>query len=219
MTAKLPYLPTAVARDVLTEDTFVLHCTRPEDFSFTAGQHVSLAIGSEERSYSIISGEKEQTLSFLIKQIKAGRVSKALKNLPLPAKIPMGAARGYFTAKSTTRKSIFIATGTGIAPFLAMIRSGTAPLLLLQGASRREELYFEQDLAEMVENYQRCLSREKLASNSSFHRGHVTDYLREKLSKEPYDFYLCGLHEMIKNTTHVIDELFPDPIVYTEGFS
>lgn len=39
----------------LDGENFELTCTRPENFSFLAGQHVSLGHGNLERDYTIVS--------------------------------------------------------------------------------------------------------------------------------------------------------------------
>lgn len=208
-------------RKMLTEETFVLHCSRPPEFVFTAGQYVSLKVLGEERCYSIISGEDAESLSFLIKRIKGGKVSSALHEILLPIQVEMGLAEGYFIPKSTTRKNIFVATGTGIAPFISMIRSGITPYLLLQGAAKPEELYFEKELSSRVDNYHRYLSRSpppRQESASCIYSGYITDYLHEHLPEDIYDFYLCGRWKMIRDAIHLIDDKFPKANIYSEGF-
>jgi len=48
--------------------------------------------------------------------------------------------------------------------------------------------------------------------------GRVTDYLETELPPLPYDFYLCGRSDMIRDATLLVDERFSDSYVYTEIF-
>jgi len=49
--------------------------------------------------------------------------------------------------------------------------------------------------------------------------GRVTGYLGGHLPSGAYDFYLCGKGEMIRDVIHLVDQKFPDSLVYTEPFS
>ena len=44
-------------------------------------------------------------------------------------------------------------------------------------------------------------------------------YLEAHLPSGAYDFYLCGKGEMIRDLIHLVDQKFPDSLVYTEPFS
>jgi ferredoxin-NADP reductase len=46
----------------------------------------------------------------------------------------------------------------------------------------------------------------------------VTEYLQQHLPPAPYDFYLCGRREMIRDVTWLADEQYPDSRIYSETF-
>lgn len=221
-TMKKPTSPVTVVlkeRRWLTDDTFVLRCTRPQGFEFVAGQHVALQAGGEERYYTIVSAEQANQLHFLIKRIDQGVVSAALANLPIGHGILMGMPKGYLVRRPTARTRVFVATGTGIAPFVSMIKSGVSAAYLLHGARKVRELYYQQTFLGSVSCYIRCLSAvTDLESSKSVYRGRVTRYIHDELPAGQYDFYLCGKWEMIREATHAIDRRFPEANIYSEGF-
>ncbi len=206
-------------RNWLTEDVFELTCSRPANFTFMAGQHVGLAIEGEERDYTIIAAD-DRTVTFLIRMLPEGKISKTLAELPLESSVQMGKARGYLVQRESGRKVVCIGTGTGIAPFLAMMDDDALIDYLIHGAKTYSELFYKELCREGAENYVCCLSQEQPpeVENFYFYGGYVTRFVEEELPEENYDFYLCGKWDMIREVVHVIDNRFPEAAVYSEGF-
>ena len=71
------------------------------------------------REYSTYSGEHEEHLDFLIKEVEGGLVSVQLKSLKPGDGVEIHGFYGNFRIKSPDdgRSYCFVATGTGIAPF------------------------------------------------------------------------------------------------------
>ncbi|MCF6356302.1 MAG: FAD-binding oxidoreductase, partial [Draconibacterium sp.] len=105
----------------LTENTFVL--TLPKSrFKYTAGQHISLAIKGDyqSREYSIYSAENGDNLEILVKEVAGGYFSPKLKHLKKGEFVEVHGPFGKFGVDEknlNSHKHIFIASGTGIAPF------------------------------------------------------------------------------------------------------
>jgi ferredoxin-NADP reductase len=110
-----------------------------------------------------------------------------------------------------------MATGTGIAPFCSMARAGISDFTLLHGVGKPEDLYYAKLFKQSAHKYVPCLTEAKKLPSNDF-QGKVTDYLERNLPSGAYDFYLCGRREMIRDATLLIDERFPDSLVYTEMF-
>ena len=127
---------------------------------------------------------------------------------------------GYFTYQSTERPAIFVATGTGIAPFVSMARSGVTGFSLLHGVRVPEDLHYRFFFQKMTMNYVACLSGKgtEIPSDDGAFQGRVTDFLIKGLAPDVYDFYVCGSGEMIKDVTHIVYDRFPGSLVYTENF-
>jgi NAD(P)H-flavin reductase len=114
-----------------------------------------------------------------------------------------------------------VATGTGIAPFCSMARSGIFSFTILHGVRSPVDLYYASQLQQSARKYIPCLSDAKKSTGNAF-QGKVTEYLEQHLTPGAYDFYydfyLCGRREMIRDVTLLIDERFPGSLVYTELF-
>jgi ferredoxin-NADP reductase len=124
---------------------------------------------------------------------------------------------GYFTFKPSPRPAIFVATGTGVAPFVSMARAGTKGFTLLHGVKRAEDLFYRDLLSASAQRYMACLSEDASADPTVF-AGRVTRHLERQVPPGACDFYLCGRSEMIRDVTWLVDDRFPGSRVYSEIF-
>ena len=111
----------------LTESTFVLQVER-RGLPFQTGQFVLLRRpGSiEQREYSVYSGEQDDYLEVLVREIAGGRVTPGLKKLRPGNRLEIEGPFGFFRFQPElfpVQKFIFVATGTGISPFHSFVRT------------------------------------------------------------------------------------------------
>ena len=187
----------------LTPTTYVVRLDR-EDIPFIAGQHILLSSDNEKqaREYSIYSGEQDAYFEVLIKEVQEGIVSRELKRLNTGDEVVFEQAVGYFILKPEERnakKHLFIASGTGIAPFHSFVRSFPGlDYTLLHGVRQADEAYdrshYDRD------KYVLCTSRSK---EGEFH-GRVTDYLKANEVSPDTVCYLCGNVEMIHDAYDIL---------------
>ena len=189
----------------LTRDTFRVRLER-NGMDFQAGQHVVLGIKGDynTREYSIYSGEKDEYLEILVKAVDEGYLTARLKELEPGDKLDVFGPMGYFTIdpnKIATHRFVFIASGTGIAPFKSFVRSyHDLNYTLLHGVRYGHETY---DSGEYdPQRYISCTSRD---NQGKFH-GRVTDYLKQSDFAENTLFYFCGNSEMIFDAMEVLKE-------------
>lgn len=99
------------------------------------------------------------------------------------------------------RRRIFVATGTGIAPFLAEFEQGLRAddVLLLGLATTSEDPTTRLDTP--LPRIIRCVSREN--TPGTFH-GRVTHYLRAHGIDTHADYYVCGSPLMVADVTRLI---------------
>ena len=220
MTEQPIYTIKLLRRRPLSEKSFEIDLTRPDHFDFAAGQRVRFLLGEAARDYSMISAPADAVFSFCIRQVIGGLLSPQLATAARGTRFRVSGPHGYFTFKSPQGKAVFVATGTGIAPFVSMARSGVSGFLLVHGVRQPSELYYETFLREAAGQYIPCLSgREtEISSVAGAFAGRVTDYLKDRLERDVYDFYLCGRSEMIRDATLLVDEHFPGSLVYAESF-
>lgn len=204
-------------RNWLADKTFELVCGRPPALVFTAGQKIRIESPDGPREYSIASAPGEKTLRLCIRKIEGGRVSARLGSLPIGSELTFSGPFGYFTYRPTGRQAVFVATGTGIAPFAAMNRSGVRDYILLHGVRRSSELYYRGELESIARRYIPCIS-EITEPRQNLYAGRVTDFLESDLPPAAYDFYLCGSGAMINDVILLIDDRFDASRAFTEKF-
>ena len=111
------------------------------------------------------------------------------------------------------RRRIFVATGTGIAPFLAEFEQGVRAddVLLLGLATTSEDPTTRLDTT--LPRVIHCVSREN--TTGTFH-GRVTHYLRAHGIDTRADYYVCGSPLMVADVTRLIRDAGGH--VHTESF-
>ena len=201
---------------MLTESTYVLELVRNQ-FAFKAGQFVCLGVNEQNqlREYSIYSGENDTSLTVLIKEIEDGIVSSLLKDCKAGQQIRFAGPLGEFVLNESalaTTKYMFIATGTGIAPFHSFIC--THPNIdyqVLLGVKYAHEGYDKEDYA--TDRFTLCTSQDAAGD----YHGRVTDYLRQHPPVEQYEYYLCGNGKMIYEAIDILrSQQVPDERIHFE---
>jgi ferredoxin-NADP reductase len=200
----------------LSEGTFECELERPPSFLFQPGQSIRILLAGRERDYSLASGPEEDRLVLCIRRISGGVLSPVLAEAEPGTRFTFSGPHGFFTYQSSARQAVFVATGTGVAPFVSMARAGTRGFLLLQGVRTAGELCYAETLRAAALRHVSCLTGARTAPGAF--PGRVTEYLGRHLPPGEYDFYLCGRREMIRDATLLADERFPGSLVFTEIF-
>ena len=173
------------------------------------GQFARLHVGDDAwRDYSI-AGLEEDRLRLLISTRTGGRGSQFIENVDTGARTVVELPLGGFGLADSTRRRLFIATGTGIAPMLAMFAQapGLEHDTLLFGCRHQEEDLTTRISSPMPGTVVRCLSREEVPD--AFH-GRVTQAVTAlahdlQLDPDGTDVYLCGSAAMVADTRHVLE--------------
>lgn len=168
----------------------VISWKRTHDFN--PGQVVKIAADPmiAPRIYSICSGNEEPEIRVLFNVKEEGLLTPWLSAVIPGMKI--WASKPYGSFKDDKRPAWWIATGTGIAPFYSMFRSGNPEnKTLIHGVRHLNQFYFEDELEWAMGNrYVRCCSHEQ---SCNVFPGRITKYL-EEIKELPTDinYYLCG---------------------------
>ena len=204
----------------LTDRVFEIRLSKPSGFRFLPGQRVRLLRGAIHRDYSLITSPNDPTLALCLKKIEGGEYSPVLASAEAGTTISFTGPLGYFIYRPSEKPPVFVATGTGIAPFLSMVRTGIADFTLLHGVHQAKSLYYRDIFRRAARLYIPCLGADtgEAGSVDNVFRGRVSHYLAEHLPARAYDFYLCGRQEMIRDVTLLVDERFPGSLIYTEVF-
>jgi len=187
----------------LNDSTYVLKLSRG-GMEFKPGQHINLGIkgSGQHREYSIYSGQNNNSLEVLIKEVDDGLVSTQLKNLSRGDEVSVKGPYGFFLTDakpSKNEKLLFIASGTGIAPFHSFIM--TFPEVnyrLIHGIRNVDESYENQHYKNG--SYFSCTSR----GNRGDFNGRITDYLLSEQEEMADKVYLCGNSSMIYDAMDIL---------------
>jgi ferredoxin--NADP+ reductase len=178
----------------------------PRNFLFEAGQVIGIALAEDgpRRLYSICSGEQDKEVWILYNVINEGYLTSRLSDLEAGDIIWITEPRGEFICHE--EPAVWIATGTGIAPFYSMLRSGkSANKTLIHGNRYLEQFHFYDDFDSILrDNYIRCCTGE---TAEGVYHGRVTSYLAEYPVSDPtLKYYLCGGAEMVVETRDILIE-------------
>jgi ferredoxin-NADP reductase len=204
----------------LSKNAFEIELSRPPSFAFKAGQTILLIHKSIKRYYSLLSTPKDPNLTLCVHHLPEGQLSSVLARAEIGFQLKLTGPHGYFTFNSSSRMPVFIATGTGIAPFVSFARSGVADFTLMHQAISADELYYQSFFHEITPKYFSCLSEAPIPESlfPNLFCGKISECIRKNLRPGSYDFYLSGEREMILDVTLLIDEIYAESRVYTEVF-
>jgi ferredoxin--NADP+ reductase len=174
------------------------------EFAFKAGQVIGISLSKDgpRRLYSICSGEQDPEIWILYNVIEEGYLTPRMASLEKGDSVWITEPRGSFTGSSAP--ALWIAAGTGIAPFYSMFRSGLyTNKTLIHGSRYLEQFFFFDEFAEELgPNYIRCCSSEY---DDHVYHGRVTSYLDELESLDTdLMYYLCGSSEMVVDTRDIL---------------
>ena len=193
----------------LSETSIAFTLEAPAGLGFLPGQYVNLRVpGTEERrSYSFSSAPGDAALSFLVRDIPRGMMSTWLREAAAPG-TPMeftGPA-GSFYLREVRRPLLFLAGGTGLAPFLSMLgrlaEQGTAqPVHLVYGVTNDADLVGVATLEALAARIPGFTFATVVADEASAHprTGYVTAHVEPgHLHGGEVDVYLCGPPPMVE---------------------
>ena len=178
-----------------------------EGIEFVPGDCFALFAADQKasRPYSVASGANDETISFVIRRMPNGEVSDFLHTLKPGEKVKVSPPFGWFRPGQVEAgvPFVFIATGTGISPFMCHFRScdDRPPAQLFYGVREMAdavELEWLQSKCEV----KLALSRVEAAGH---HHGRVSDLFDQMSLAEDCHYYLCGLDAMIDDATNFLE--------------
>ena len=195
----------------------VFEVTDAKPFDFEPGQYVCLSktLNGQrvERHYSIASApDIRGRFELCVKPVGDGSpFGNFLAQVTPGEEFECRGPDGTFRLVEPLRDTIFLAAGTGITPFRAMLRhllagphdrSGGRAITLIFGARRPEGLYFRSEFEQLESerpNFRFQPTVSGLATGWTGRRGHVQHHLEEVLGNghDATDVYLCGPKAMV----------------------
>ncbi|MFM0242627.1 benzoate 1,2-dioxygenase electron transfer component BenC [Paraburkholderia phytofirmans] len=174
---------------------------------FLPGQYVNIDVpgSGQHRSYSFSSAPGESKISFLIKKISGGVMSTWLESAQAGNKVELTGPLGSFYLRAVERPLLFLAGGTGLAPFLSMLEvlartNSQQKVHLIYGVTRDLDLVQVDAIEAYVAKLPNFTYSTVVADTESTHprKGWVTQHMPAgAVNDGDVDVYLCGPPPMV----------------------
>lgn len=198
---------------------------RTPRFGFVSGQWLSLKANKPDgeeitRAYSIASPPADDNrFALCLNRVQDGFMSNFLCDLDEGAKIGCQGPFGDFILRPPLRDTLFIATGTGIAPFRSMLhwlladpsRHDGRQLWLLFGSRYEKTIYYHDEflrLAQAHSNFHYLPTLSRGGPEWTGLRGYVQEHIPGILqNRTDLHAYICGLDKMVNCNRELLKSL------------
>lgn len=199
---------------------FIFEVPEVEQFTFVPGQFVSMnrVINGKKitRPYSIASAPSETNrFELCLDLVQEGLLSPRLFEMQPGDTIEIRPPLGMFVLRNPPRDVVFVATGTGIAPFRsilkAQLKDASQTFTLIFGVRHEAHLMYREEFEEMARQFPHfrflpTLSRP--TSSWTGRSGHVQEHLHEAIGdRRDIDVFLCGLKLMVDDVRNILKEM------------
>lgn len=191
--------------------------TEEYDFSeFTPGQYITVDVSSDKlpyrakRHYSIVSGDKNH-LTFGVKRDVTteheGEVSTILHDeIKEGDMINLAAPVGGFVLENTTEPQLFLGSGIGVTPLVAMYETASAKGLdtqMVQVAENEQHLPFKDNFNSIASHHDNA----KLYTHLKDKQGYIgAEELQVFLANKP-EIYICGGTKFLQSMIEALKSL------------
>lgn len=208
--------------DSLSETSFGLRVKLARPIGFLPGQYVNVTVPGtgKHRSYSFSSAPGADEATFLIRNLPGGVMSSYLgERARAGDAVTLTGPMGAFYLRPIERAQLWLAGGTGMAPFLSMLEQVVEqgldhPIVLYYAVTRAADLVELDRIDELASKAGNVTVITILASEDEVHdrKGYVTDHLSVKdLHDGDCDVYLCGPPPMVDAVRAHFGELGVEP--------
>jgi ferredoxin-NADP reductase len=177
---------------------------------FIPGQWMSVSLPDPAnpivRAYSIAAVPNPYEFEICLNLVEEGKLSPRLFGLAPGDQISFRGPLGDFVYRKNGKSALFVATGTGIVPFRAMLSTGLpledAPqMTLLQGARHEDNLIYRAEFEQLQaanSNFAYLPTLTRPGSAWTGMIGRVQPFVYDYVAQNPEaQVYLCGLREMV----------------------
>lgn len=219
-----------------TDSLFSFKTTRDPGFRFRNGHFTMMGLEQENgrpllRAYSLTSANYEDELEFFSIKVQDGPLTSQLQHIQPGDKVLVNSkSTGTLVTDALLpgKRLYLISTGTGLAPFMSIIKDPEVyeqydHIILTHGVRYRDELAYQAFIQHELPNNEFFgdLVKEKLiyypsVTRESYDRnGRITELLSEgkitselglpDISPEHDRFMICGSPSMLKDTCDILD--------------
>ena len=144
----------------ISHDLWKLWLQKPEGYTFKAGQYCTIGVDGIERAYSIVSAPYEDGLELFVELVPPpdGNLTPLLHEMREGGEVTIRPRpKGIFTFDSSLPNQLFVATVTGVVPYLSIMRQYLRDgrtghrFYVLMGASYIDEFGYDDELQELAD--------------------------------------------------------------------
>lgn len=199
------------------------------DWEFRPGQHTVIHFeqdGEEvARPYTPTSRPGSDRFTLAIKRYDDGTASTWMHEKGVGDVVEVDEPHGELYIRDLDEDAVFISTGTGITPMIAMLKQyldeGTGEVHFLFGEKTQDHLMYRETLDQLeAENEDLtvvyALSDESWSGPEGFIQEQVPELFDDLDGKH---FYVCGVPQMVVDTKELLtDQGVDDDHVFSEGW-
>jgi ferredoxin-NADP reductase/ferredoxin len=196
---------------------------RTKDMAFKPGQFVTVRfkddIGFFNRAYSIV-GLKDGVLTLAVTLLNGGRGSSFITSYEVGSQVEITEPKGDFCLQDTPNPKVFVGTGTGLAPLIAMMEHcPDAQKTLYFGQRKEEDLFYLERMAKIPNlDVHTCL--DFADDDWTGLRGRVTEHFLDYPLTRDTEIYACGSDPMMKGLENILKKKkHPKNLFSRESFS
>lgn len=191
--------------------------------AFVPGQFLSLTheVGDNQitRAYSIASPPDGNRFALCANLVRGGHFSPFLFEMNIGDEVDFKGPYGAFILRRPVSDSLFVATGTGIAPFRSMLHARLAEhedtrFTLIFGVRHEHSLLYHDEwvtLARTAPNFDYMPTLSRPTHTWTGLSGRVHDHVLKALGdRRDVDIYICGLREMVDELRAKLKEIGVD---------
>ena len=209
----------------LGDDVAILGVTTDKPFRFEAGQYATLGLPGPDgrlvrRPMSIASPPNgDAPYQFLVRHVAGGTFTSLLWDRRVGDAVSLVGPKGGFLLRDDGRTAVFVASGTGLAPFRSMVealRLAHIPrrVVLLHGVRRASDLAWRDEFIALETSgppalcYVPTISRPQESPDWRGQTGRVESIVPVCLERFSLDasnatIYMCGNPDMIRAVTAI----------------
>ena len=193
------------------------------NMAFKPGQFVTIRfkddVGFFNRAYSIVD-LKDGILTLAVTLLNGGRGSSFITGYEVGSQVEITEPKGDFCLQDTPSPKVFVGTGTGLAPLIAMMeRCPEAKKTLYFGQRKEKDLFYLERMAK-IPNLTVYTCLDFADDDWTGLRGRVTEHFQSYPLTRDTEIYTCGSDPMMKGLEEILKKKkHPKKLFFRESFS
>jgi len=184
-------------------------------FAGKPGQHIRITFDQDgetvKRPYTPLNLPGTNSIALAVKRYDDGTASAWMHERTMGDSVTITKPGGNLYLRDTNRDVVFLSTGTGITPMIAMLkqylREGSGNVAFLFGERTQQDIMFRETLDHLSADYSNlsvlyALSHEDWDGPTGYIQSHLDGVLGDGFDDAHY--YICGVPPMVVDTQKML---------------